>query len=240
MAFTDIRNFTALSEKMSPLENFDFVRKYSATMGPSIRKNGGFINQYLGDGIMAIFQSSAADALQACIDMFTALDDFNRDQPHGERIKVGMGLHYGSLVMGIIGDDQRKDAATISDTVNTASRIESETKSFGASLLLSQSTYDQLPKDQFHCRALGNVLVHGKSKPVNIYECYNHESPEDILLKQETIDRFNEAVQKYLDQNYRVAKTLFQSVLVDNPRDDVATSFVLRCDKQLEMIAEVK
>jgi two-component system sensor histidine kinase ChiS len=123
--FTDIRDYTKLAESMDPEENFLFVNDYLGKMGPVIQAHSGFINQYLGDGIMAIFQHRSEDALMAAIAMQDAVRAYNKDQTRNGRspIRVGMGMHTGSLIMGIIGDHRRTEAATISDTVNTASRM---------------------------------------------------------------------------------------------------------------------
>ncbi len=128
--FTDIRDFTTVSERMSPEENFRFVSAFNARLGPIIRSNRGFINQYLGDSIMALFPEDPEDALKASILMQQAIQDLNRERMEAGLfpIQAGIGLHTGPLIMGITGDEHRLDAATISDTVNTASRIESLTK----------------------------------------------------------------------------------------------------------------
>ena len=146
--FTDIREFTSLSEKMTPEENFRFVSSFNSQLGPIIRSNNGFINQYLGDSIMAIFPDSPEDALLAAIGMQQAITELNNQRISKGRlpIKAGIGMHTGPLIMGITGDEQRLDAATISDTVNTAARIESLTKHYEASLLLSQETFHTIIK----------------------------------------------------------------------------------------------
>ena len=172
--FSDIRAYTTLSEGMTPEENFEFVKAYNKIMGPIIQSNNGFINQYLGDGIMAIFPDSPDDALNAAIQMQNSIQAFNKEVgvSNGSGIQVGMGMHTGSLVMGIIGDENRLDAATISDTVNTAARIESLTKEYKTRILLSESSKDQMQQSEnFKFNFIGQVKVKGKKKSVNIYEC---------------------------------------------------------------------
>ncbi len=171
--FSDIRNYTTLSEQMTPKENFRFVNAYNGRMGPVIQKYNGFVNQYLGDGIMAIFPNSTTDALKAAIDMQKALQRYNQQRvKNGKTIlKVGMGMHNGPLIMGITGDENRLDAATISDSVNSASRIENLTKHYGASILLSDASLKELDNPSaFHFRYLGEVQVKGKLKAIKIYE----------------------------------------------------------------------
>lgn len=117
--FSDIRSYTTLAETMTPKENFRFVNAYAGRMGPIIQQNNGFVNQYLGDGIMAIFQQNPLDGLSAAIEMQAKIRSYNEERKKQGRqpLRVGMGLHTGSLIMGIIGDEDRTDAATISDTV---------------------------------------------------------------------------------------------------------------------------
>lgn len=239
VVFTDIRSFTSISEQMSPLENFDFVRKYAARMGPPIQRNNGFVNQYMGDGIMAIFERSPEDALQACIEMFHALKAFNTEKHINHDIRVGMGMHTGSLVMGIIGDDNRKDAATISDTVNTASRIESVTKAFGAELLVSQDTFDQIGPDKFNFRALGHVMVHGKSLPIKIYQCLDHYSPEITALRMSTIDLFKKGVSLFFNRSYEASKEVFEKIIEIDPEDNVSRSFISRASNHMKSSVKV-
>jgi len=172
--FTDIRSFTTMSEAMTPNENFEFVREYARKMGPIIEANHGFISQYLGDGILAIFQNSPTDALLACIQMQNEIVKYNEElrERNIMPIKVGMGMHTGPLIMGIIGDDTRWDATLISDTVNTAARIERTTKQFSSDILLSEDSASQIEEtNSFRLNQLGEVMVKGKVKPVGIFEC---------------------------------------------------------------------
>ena len=174
VVFTDIRSFTAISEGMTPKENFAFVKEYAERMGPIIASNGGFISQYLGDGIMAIFQNSPSDALNACIEMQENIREYNlilKDRGI-QPIVVGMGMHTGSLIMGIIGDEKRRDATLISDTVNTAARIESTTKTLGASILISEEAMHKLERpNAFVLTERGEVTVKGKKLPIVVYQC---------------------------------------------------------------------
>lgn len=170
--FSDIRGYTSISEKLSPEENFKFVSEYSALMGPIIRDNNGFVNQYLGDGIMALFIGKPDDALQASLQMNIALDNYNRDRSAQSKslINVGIGMHTGLLIMGILGDQYRYDAATISDTVNTAARLEGLTKEFPSSIIFSAECLNKMenpPNSQII--SLGEVAVKGKSKKMAIY-----------------------------------------------------------------------
>ncbi|MEM9985982.1 MAG: adenylate/guanylate cyclase domain-containing protein, partial [Bacteroidota bacterium] len=226
--FSDIRNYTGLSETMTPAENFRFVNSYAGRMGPIIQSHQGFVNQYLGDGIMAIFQHAADDALLASIAMQHRMVNYNAERvAQGRRpIRVGMGLHTGQLVMGIIGDERRTDAATISDTVNTASRMETLTKTLGAQILLSEQSVRSLQRpEDYRLRYLGKVKVKGKKAPVGVYECFDGDSPEQAELKQSLEGRFKEAIAHYLDQDFDLAISIWQDMLNANPADRVVQYF---------------
>lgn len=235
--FTDIRNFTSRSEKMTATETFQFVKKYSEAMGPIIQRNGGFINQYLGDGVMAIFQNSPEDALSACIEMHARLVSYNKDLigQGVEPIEVGMGLHTGPAVMGIIGDEDRRDAAMISDTVNTAARMESKTKQFGTKILISEDSRAKLEHpDHYQLRHIGDVTVKGKEKPIDIFECVNADEQESYNQKMKTLGLFNEAVEKFFEHQYEQAYKLFSELILINPKDKVSESFIAECKEYIE------
>ena len=186
VVFTDIRSFTTISEGMSPKENFAFVKEYAERMGPIIERNNGFVSQYLGDGIMAIFQDSPDDALTACIEMQRDIVLYNKliESRGWKPIKVGMGMSTGPLIMGIIGDNMRRDATLISDTVNSAARIERTTKTLGSDILLSESSVLGLKaRSEFKLEEMGEVTVKGKNIPIRVYQCldvHNLKSVQDV------------------------------------------------------------
>ncbi len=227
--FSDIRDYTTMAESMTPEENYRFVNAFNGRMGPIIKENHGFVNQYLGDAIMAIFPINPADALQAAIGMHLSLREYNKMRsPRGRApVRVGMGLHTGSLIMGIIGDEQRMDAATISDTVNTASRIENLTKHYGTSILFSEDSLSGIEdRERFHYRYLGRVLVKGKKEPTGIYECFDGDSPEQFDNKMKTLDHFQAGLHHFLEKELQESMRAFEAVLHENPDDLTAQRFL--------------
>ena len=232
--FTDIRDFTTLSEKMTPEENFHFVSSFNARLGPVIRSNNGFINQYLGDSIMAIFPENPEDALQAAVGMQKAVHELNKERKEAglPSIRAGIGMHTGSLIMGITGDEFRMDAATISDTVNTAARIESLTKYYKSPLLLSDHTLKYLNgQNSFHFRHLGNVRLKGKNNLLSIIECINGFEELQFERKLQTLSLFSTAMSNYHDQQFENALQLFQTILTNDP-DDLTVSYFLSNTKK--------
>jgi class 3 adenylate cyclase len=236
IVFTDIRSFTTISENLTPSDNFKFVKRYAEKMGPVIIKNGGFINQYLGDGIMAIFQSSPNDALNACIEMQRAVEEFNQDTdqlPNGNPIAVGMGIHTGSLVMGIIGDETRQDAAIISDTVNTAARLEGLTKPYGTPILLSEVSYNKLENRENHSfRYLGQSQVKGKADAIKIYECIDGRSSIDQPIILEYSPLFEAAVKSFEQESYKESKSQFEILQKSYEIDKAITLYLEKMPNQ--------
>jgi class 3 adenylate cyclase len=229
--FADIRDYTRLSESMTPDENFSFVCAFNERMGPIIRKNRGFINQYLGDAIMAIFTGGSSDALAAAIDMHKAVQELNAQRfLEGKMaIRIGIGMHTGPLIMGITGDHDRMDAATISDTVNTASRLEGMTKYYGVRIVLSEESVNSLenPED-FHFRQLGLIQLKGKQSPIRIYECFNDLSDTDLAIQLSLLPIFKQGVAFYYGRSFREASDQFNRVLEIHPDDKAARLFLSR------------
>ena len=229
--FADVRDYTNLSESMTPKQNFKFVNAYVGRMGPLIQSNGGFVNQYLGDGIMALFPENAGHALQASVEMQKTIQEYNkrRISEGFKPISVGIGLHTGDLVMGIIGDSKRNDTAIIADTVNTASRMEGVTKHYGANIIISEDALNTIEnKDDFNFRYLGRVRVKGKNKSVGIYECFDGDDAESIEQKLKTKGTFEKGLNYFFNREFPKASAAFDKVLSKNQDDYVASYFVTK------------
>ena len=231
--FSDIRSFTDLSEVMTPAENFKFVNDYLKVMGPIVRNNNGFIDKYIGDAIMALFES-ADDAMAASVEMLKALEIFNigHTKTHSQPLSIGVGLHKGKVRLGTIGESGRMDGTVISDAVNLASRIESLTKFYGVQCLISETMYHSLsePESQL-IRFIDKVKVKGKSVPVNLYEVFSANPPKIQTRKRLIQETFEEATRLYAVREFGKAKILFEKVLEDLPEDLASKSYIQRCDR---------
>ena len=172
---------------------------------------------------MAIFGKKLEDAVKAAIEMQKELSK------NDNGLNVGMGLHTGKLIMGIIGDENRMDAATISDAVNTAARMEGLTKVFGGAILLSESTFKNFSNsEQFNFRFLGNVQVKGKENAVGVYECLDGLEDKQKLLSLKTMDTFSNGIKAFYEKDFIKASSLFKEVLSQNPIDKAASRFLNR------------
>ena len=185
--FSDIRQFTEMSEKMTPQENFNFLNSYLEVIGPIIRKHNGFIDKYIGDAIMALFAGEPDDALLAAIEMQEELRIFNFERASRglEPVKVGIGIHTGNLILGTIGEKERMEGTVIADAVNLASRIESLTKEYYTSILVSEFSVRKMknPK-QFLLREIDYVVVKGKSNVITVLECFDIDPKEKADKKK--------------------------------------------------------
>lgn len=235
--FTDIRDFTTLSEQMSPEENFRFVSSFNEVLGPIIRSHRGFINQYLGDSIMAIFPIQPEDALLAAVEMQRAVRKLNHERTQrGELpIQAGIGMHTGSLIMGITGDEHRLDAATISDTVNTAARIESLTKYYKSPLILSEETFKRIPDpSKFAFRRLGKVLLKGKNNLLSVVECMNGMEEDIAAIRKKTMSDFDIAMELYQLGQFELAVPLFSKLIASDEEDHTVRVFFEKAKKYLQ------
>ncbi|MEL6671361.1 MAG: ATP-binding protein [Bacteroidota bacterium] len=229
--FSDIRSYTTLSESMTPEENFNFINAYVGRMGPPIKQNRGIVNQYLGDGIMALFPREPEDAVKAALEMQREIARYNLKRGAADRmlLRVGMGIHTGSLRMGIIGDIERLDAAIVSDTVNTAARLEGLTKYFRSTLIISSDTLAQLSHpESFNYRYLGKVQVKGKHKPVDIYEFFDGDEPEIKDAKSRTKKPFEAGLTAYYQRDFEKAIQYFHTCRTMFPEDVVAEEYLVK------------
>jgi len=230
--FSDIRDFTRMSEGMSPQENFDFLNSYLRRATPIIRANHGFIDKYIGDAIMALFPRQPADALRAGVELQRELARYNEGRAKAgyEAVRIGIGLHAGDLILGTIGEDERMQTTVIADAVNVAARIEGLTKVFRVSLLVSKAIVDALPEGHgFHLRHLGAVKAKGKTRSVDMYECFDADALELREHKIKTAALFESAITEYHDGLMLSAQPKFKRVAELNPNDTVAVHYRDSC-----------
>jgi class 3 adenylate cyclase len=232
--FSDIRDFTSLSETMTPAENFQFINAYLSRMEPAITDNFGFIDKYIGDAIMALFDGSADDAVKAGIAMLEELNEYNisRNRPDCPPLQIGIGINTGSLMLGTVGGQSRMDSTVISDAVNLASRVETLTKEYGVSMLITQNTFIEL-NDFYDLRLIDRVTVKGKSQMVTVYEVFAADPPELRQKKLETKTLFEEALVLYNSDRCVEATRFFSGCLQINPTDNVAQIYMQRCLKRV-------
>lgn len=234
--FSDIRSFTSLSEKMTPQENFNFINSYLKRMGPVIRENSGFIDKYIGDAIMALFESADC-AVRCARQMIEKLVEYNEHRKASgyDPIAIGIGLHFGELMLGVVGENERINATVISDDVNIASRLEELCKHFGAYIVVSGRAMEAGGKlAGAVSRPLGSVVLHEKDAPMELFEIVVPSCDENSRMKAESRDLFAGAVEMYQVGKAAGALQIFREISAKNPRDRAAALFVENCESSLE------
>jgi adenylate cyclase len=178
--FTDIRGFTKRTATKPSMEVLHWLNDYFSAMTEVTKQYGGFVNKFIGDGIMIVFGmplshgtgQDAFNAVQAGIAMLERLNRFNSEHAGDTRyppeLHIGVGVHTGVVVAGNVGARDRMEYSAIGETVNLASRLESATKELGAELVMSAPTWE-LVKDRFETRPLGEVEIRGLSSPIPLY-----------------------------------------------------------------------
>ena len=221
---SDIRGFTTMSEHMTPDENFRFVNDYLAVAGPPIRRNGGFVDRYSGDGVLAVFPGGADDALRAARETMLGLAEFNRERASRglEPVRIGIGLHRGRLRLGIVGELQRRQGDIFADAVNVASRVEGLTKTYGSSVIVSEALLTGLADPDGTLprrRMLGRVVVKGRSGAIVLHEAYEFDAPDLAAHKQATREAFERAGELIEAGRCEEALELLERIIAAHPGD---------------------
>lgn len=234
--FSDIRGFTGMAEKFGPDETFSFLNEYFGRMGPIVQDNAGVVNQFLGDGIMSLFPRNADDAVLASVGMMRELRRFNaeREINGATTINIGIGLHTGDLIMGIIGDTHRHSGNVVSDAVNLAARLEGLTAQYGVSLVASEDVINAVADlGKYRHRCLDVVRVVGRERPVTVYEIFEGDHPETAKLKAETKHAFESALDMLRKGQFSNAEKAFTRVLKRNPLDGAAQRLAQRAKERI-------
>jgi adenylate cyclase len=191
--FSDIRGFTAFSEKRTAEEVVDMLNEYFAVMVKIITARGGVVDKFIGDAIMAVWgaprssELDATNALYACLEMRKALEKLNEDRIARNQppINIGMGLHAGPAISGTIGSNERMEYTVIGNTVNTASRIEASTKAFGADLLVTDDVIAKVG-DLFKLELAGAAEVKGRSEAIKMYKVRGFKAEDGSIIEVKT------------------------------------------------------
>jgi class 3 adenylate cyclase len=230
--FCDVRGFTTLAEKMGPEETFRFINGYLERMEPEIHKTGGFINQYLGDGIMALFPKGADAAVDAAIGMCRALEELNAERAgRGEApLRIGIGIHTGELSIGTIGGTGQLDSGVVGDVVNTAARLEGITKMVGAIVLVSGATVAALARPEDRAlRPLDAVRAKGKTEPLVLVEVLDADPPALREQKKQSQPALEAAFALYRAGRFAEAAAAFEDLRQRCPGDGAAEALAARC-----------
>ncbi|GET39733.1 CHASE2 domain-containing protein [Microseira wollei] len=235
--FSDIRSFTTLSETMTPQEIFNFVNAYLRRVSPEIEKHHGLVVKYIGDGMMAVFPNGADDAVAAGIAKIAKVGEYNQHrQAEGHKpIQIGIGIHLGYIMVGIIGVNNRMQSDALSDTINLTARLEGLTKFYGVSLLISGQVLQKLSHpERYKVRFIDQAIVKGKNEPIEIYEVLDAEVEEVRKLKLQTQLDFDRGLEYYRLGKLEQAQEYFDRVLAINYQDKTAALYLERIEQLFE------
>jgi len=175
--FSDIRSFTSLTEGRPSTEVLRWLNEYFTEMSAVIKRNDGFLNKFIGDGLMVVYgaplsagpENDACRAVETALEMHACLERLNAEPtPYRPQLRIGVGLHTGPVTAGNVGAEERMEYSVVGETVNVASRLETLTKEFKTGVLMSGSTH-ALVAARFHTRKLGDTTVRGLSGTTPVY-----------------------------------------------------------------------
>lgn len=234
--FSDIRNFTSISEKMGAHETVLMLNEYFSLMVDIIFQYGGILDKYIGDAIMAVFGapfSSGEDAdhaVKTAIDMMRALYKFNQQRlvQGKEGIDIGIGISTDEVVSGNIGSLKRMEYTVIGDGVNLASRLEGANKYYGSRILISEFTFHDL-KGTYLTREVDIIRVKGKTRPVSIYEILDFHDTTTFPWLHKVLIYYQQGLQAYRQRNWQKSLEHFQEALYFQKDDGPSRLYMDRC-----------
>ncbi len=233
--FSDIRDFTPISESLSPEALVKMLNEYFNEMVQIITNHGGTLDKFMGDAIMAIYNAPnpqpdhALRAVLASLEMRKKSAEITaawKKKGRKHILEMGMGINTGDVVVGNIGSDERLEYTAIGDTVNTCSRIEGVTRVYNVKTMIGEQTF-KVVKDKVVCREVDFVRVKGKEKPARIYELVGDMSTDQAKLG--IIEAFQRGLALYRRQEFDAAASEFRTVLKVDPTDGPAQVFIERC-----------
>jgi adenylate cyclase len=234
--FSDIRSFTTVTEELGPQATVSLLNEYFTIMVDCIQYEGGMLDKFIGDAIMAIFGTPIRHdddedrAVRAASNMLRELNEYNlRRAVEGKKpIQIGIGINTDTIVSGNIGSPRRMDYTVIGDGVNLASRLESASKQYHARLLVSEFTIKKL-HGTYRTREIDRVIVQGKTQPVGLHEVLDYHSDESFPNVMEVLNAFRHGVKCYRERRWDEGMKAFREALEFNPTDFVSQMYLDRC-----------
>ena len=223
----DIRSFTSISEQLEPDEVFILLNKYFALVAPIIRKYGGVIMKFLGDGFTALFPEKPDAAVSCGIEIQKKLQREHIQLRNLPAIRAGIGIDTGKILLGVIGNDNRLDSVVISNICYTAEELQSATKVYANTIIISDSIFRSLQHpNEFHIRCIQEAAMGGEgSTQAMLYEVYDCDTPAIQEKKQKTAPDIEKALQKIQEKSYAAAQTYLAKALEIFPDDPLALHY---------------
>ncbi|MCD6122323.1 MAG: HAMP domain-containing protein, partial [Spirochaetales bacterium] len=235
--FSDIRQFTSISEKLPPDEVVESLNKYFSLMVDIVMQNSGIVDKFIGDALMAFYgapvkhDDDAERSVKSALEMLAVLEKFNawqKTKGHRE-FRIGIGINYGKVTVGNIGSEKKMDYTVVGDMVNLASRLEELTKEYKEPLIISETVEEQL-NDDYKSRLLDRVRVVGKTEAINIYTVRDSLTEKEI----EGWKLHYTAMKLYFTKNFSEAARIFRDVANYIPNDRLSNSMIARCSNYIK------
>ncbi len=232
--YLSIRSFFDMVEAKIPRDSFELINQLFGIMGQIVRTNDGFVSQSFGANLIAVFPESASDALKSAIEIKEEIIKLNiaRNEQGKMSMDIGIGIHKGSIMMGIVGESERMEASVVSYVVNQANEMENLARKLGASILVSKNVIDDMDDSQhYQNRFVGKFNV---GDDLEVYDIFEGEEDSVKSVKEDTRELFDEGVSLYLTGEFSNARRNFVEVIKQN-RDDIAAKlYFFECDKLSE------
>ncbi len=236
--FSDVRGFTTITETLGAQGTVALLNEYFTIMVDCISREGGMLDKFIGDAIMAAFGIPVAHeddedrGVRAGISMIRELWEWNKEREKTGLMPVdmGLGLNTDTIVSGNIGSPKRMDYTMIGDGVNLAARLESACKQYAARVLISENTFAKL-KGTYRIRYIDDVVVKGKTKPAGVHEVLDYHNDETFPNLMDVVNYFNEGRKHYRAGNWDKAVKSFKECLKGNPNDKLSEIYIGRCDQ---------
>lgn len=238
--FSDVRDFTSISEQLTPTELAMSLNRYMGEMTDIVFETNGTLDKYIGDAIVAFWGAPldigdhVNQAVEAGVRMLEALPAINKEfrEKNLPEFKIGLGLNSGECSVGNMGSDQIFAYTALGDNMNLGARLESLCKHYGAQILVSEYTYDKMDQIKYKTRLIDKVRVKGKTEPVGVYEVLYSYHP--FMLNQEALVSFKQGYEHYVVGNFKEALNLFESILKEIPEDKACLRLRGACLKWIE------
>jgi class 3 adenylate cyclase len=231
----NIHSFYQLSKTMRPEDNFNFIKSYLNWMGPVIRDNNGLIDKYTGSGILALFPDLAEEAVQASLELRTKLVEYNQGRARAGYlpIDIGIGIHKGPLMLGVIGEERRMAGTVISDNVNVASFLQLLTGKLACAIIITEEILKAMEKNvhRYQYRCLGRIQSEGRDEPLLLYDVFEGEAEHIRILKLESKALFEEGIVLFQDGYFYDARSKFIEVIKLNRQDEIARIYFYLCEE---------
>lgn len=236
--FSDIANFTSISERLEPEKLVGFLGEYLTVVNDALSQNQATVDKYIGDSVMAFWGAprnvenpaiKSCHAALECQRKINLLSQKWKSNGLDVEFKTRIGLHTGDVIVGNIGSEARMNYTIIGDNVNLASRIESANKYYGTSILVSETTHQQANKC-FVMRLIDFAVLNGKSTPIRLYELVGYRG--DMNKNQlDQIELYEKAFHFYTEKNFPMAIFLLKRLFKKNPLDYATYLLLERCEK---------